>query len=457
MTNKKGTILVMGGGISGLVKAWKLKQNGYQVTLLESGEKTGGAMQTTIQDGFLAESGPNSLLINDWDLAEFFNEIGLKNEIVESNKEAKKRYLYRNGNPVAAPASPFGLIGTPLYSASGKWRLLKEPFIKSRDSELTDESLASFVRRRMGREFLDYTVSPFVSGIYAGDPEKLSVRYGFFSFLWDAEAKGGSVLKGAFKLMKEKKKARTRERFKRKMISFRHGLETLPRRLTELLGPGVETKTVIQSIVQVKGGQWQVEWRSAQKENDHVELFDRVISALPAHQISALPWPESLKTRLTDFDTIEHPPVTTFSMGFRRDKVSHPLDGFGMLVPTIENRRILGTLFTSSLFPGRAPEGYIVLTTFLGGAMRLEMAELDEEAQKHVILEEIRDILGVSGDPVFSSRVHWDKAIPQYNLGYNRYLEKLDAIEEDYMNLEFCGNYRTGIAVVNCIREGLAG
>lgn len=439
MPTRSRQVVIIGAGLTGLSAALALRARGAAVTVLESAAQAGGAVRSEQCEGFLVEHGPNSMMTNEPAVLEFLRTTGLDAEMVEPL--GKKRFLVRGGRPVALPSGPLGAVGTPLFSLSGKLRVLAEPFV--RRGEADDESLAGLVKRRLGPEVLAYAIEPFVAGIYAGDPAKLSARWAFPK-LWNLEQTHGSFLRGALRLR--------RTGPPQKMMSFRHGMGALPARWAEMLGPDLHCGVRVEKIAR-EGDGWQVTW-SHEGETRSVTA-DAVISTAPAFAAPELPWTADLRSSLEFLREIPYPAVTVIALGFRRSDVAHPLDGFGMLVPAAEQRRILGAIFSSSLFPGRAPRDHVLLTVFVGGARQPRLAELGDAALEQDVCSDLHDLLGVRGTPVFRRIVRWPRAIPQYNTGYGAVLARMEKIEQEWPGLHLAGNYRGGIAAGQCIQNGL--
>lgn len=437
-------IAVLGGGITGLSAAWHLRQAGLSPIVFEHSTRVGGAIHTLRTEGWLHELGPNSLMEGAPEVAEFITAAGLESRRLYAAPEAKNRYIVRDGAPVRMPGSPTDFLTTPLFSSRAKLGLLGEPFRARGDAE-EDESVADFVIRRLGEEFLNYAVNPFVGGVYAGDPKRLSVRDGFPK-LHALEQEHGSLIRGAFA------RRNTSGGPQGRMFSFPEGLEELPRTLAASLGDAVRLQTEIRTIRQ-HGSHWEIEFVSGGVV--HRELFSDVICALPADALARLhfegvPQP----ARLEGLKQIEHPPVASVFLGYERSQVAHPLDGFGVLVPEVENGRILGALFSSSLFPGRAPEGHVALTSFVGGTRQPELAALPEDELVQSVRDELGRLLGAHGQPAFVHVHRWPRAIPQYTLGYRRHKETLAEFEASAPGLFIGGNCRDGISLANCIAAG---
>ncbi|HVU34728.1 MAG TPA: protoporphyrinogen oxidase [Opitutaceae bacterium] len=445
------SVAILGAGATGLTAAYRLARRGVPVRLFELTDRVGGAIRTERIEGWLIEGGPNSLLTGDPVVTSLIGEVGLGDERVTANQAAKNRYLIRDGRMVAAPMSPPAFLTTPLFSLSAKIRLFGDLFSRRR-IRTSDVSLGDFIADHFGQEVVDYGLNPFVGGVYAGDPKKLSARHAFPQ-LWEIEQRHGSIIRGQIAAAKARK-ASGQPRRKSEIVSFREGLQTLPNALASRLPPGVLTcNAVIEALV--PGRPWSIVWRDARNGGGtHTENFTAVIVALPAPALAQLRFGTLGERPLASLDSIEHPPVSSLFLGYRREQVAHPLDGFGVLAPEIERRSVLGILFSSSLFPGRAPDGHVALTVMSGGMRQPEIARLSPEKMLAAVERDLRELLGVSGAPVFQRHSFWPRAIPQYNLGYERYLEAMATAERSYPGLHIGGQCRDGIAVPACLAAG---
>ena len=439
----RGSVAVIGAGISGLTAGWKIHQLGHDVRIFESADRVGGVIRSGGTDGFLAEGGPNSMLVKEPSLLGLIEDLGLMQSTVEAGETAKKRFIVRGGRPVAAPISAFSFLATKLFSGRAKCRLLMEPFIR-RSASTDDESLADFVIRRLGREVLDYAVGPFVSGVYAGDAERLSVRYAF-PRIWELERNYGSLISGGIRSAHASRKSH-RRRMKSRIVSFREGMERLPAALHRSLGDSVILRARLHRIAR-SNDCWDLTWREDGRTAEKTRSFDSLIVTVPAFALSALPFEDAIGSKLRTLDEIEYPPVSVVVLGFRREDVRHRLDGFGMLSAPRENLPILGTLFSTTMFPDRAPPGHVTLTTFVGGSMNRHLTSLADDRLREIVMETLERLLGVTGDPIFYRRISWDRAIPQYNLGYGRLLEVMDGLERTHRAFYLAGSYLDGIAL----------
>ena len=441
--------IIIGGGISGLGIAHALARKGKAVHLLERADRLGGSVRTEVNEGFLCEAGPNSMLVKSESVWNFIHDLGLEDTLVEANAVANKRFLVKNGRMVPLPMSPLGGVTTPLYSPVEKLRLLAEPFIGK--STMEDESVTSFVSRRMGPAFLEYGISALVSGIYAGDPDALSIRHAFGK-VWNLEQNYGSLIGGALKLKRERKREGITP-FKSRMISFKDGLQELVRALARQAGLRTSTGADIREISRREDGMWQV---STQFNGElHVLAGRELVLATPLDAYAGLPFETSIRHFINTIDIPDHPPLSTLVLGFDRDQVGHPLDGFGVLIPRMEKRFSLGAIFSSTLFPGRAPEGKVSLMCFIGGVQQPANGELPTEALVHRTVEDLGPLLELRGDPVFVSHNFWPRAIPQYNVGHQYFLDSLQAVESALPGLHLRGNFRGGPGLNDCLENAL--
>ena len=445
-TTPAKSIAIIGAGVTGLTAAFRLAQHGHRVRLFEASNRVGGAVSTERTDGWLVERGPNSLLSGEPALAALISDLGLAGDVLTANPAAKNRYIVRRGHPMAAPISPPAFFGTSLFSARAKLQLFAEIFTRRR-VRTSDISLEDFIRFHFGQELVDYGLNPFVSGVYAGNPKRLSARYSFPQ-LWEIEQTHGSIIRGQIAAAKARKAT---GRPRGGIISFTHGLQMLPDALAARLPAGaLALNARLEALV--PGAPWSVVWHDGTAT--HTEQFDAVVAALPAPALAQLRFGTLGERPLASLDTIEHPPVSSLYLGYRREQVAHPLDGFGVLVPEVEQRSVLGVLFSSSLFPNRAPDGYVALTVMIGGARQPDLARLPIDGMLAAVDRDLRELLGVSGAPVFQRHTFWPSPIPQYNLGYERYLETMTACERSHPGLFLGGQARDGIAVPACLAAG---
>jgi oxygen-dependent protoporphyrinogen oxidase len=440
-------VAIVGAGVAGLTAAWHLKRRGVRVVVYEASDRTGGVILTERRDGYLAELGPNSLTAGGGAAAELLTRLGLDATRVVAQREARKRYIVRKSKLVALPASPSQLLTTRLLSNGAKLAIFGEPMVEPGDSPM-EESVATFIRRRFNQEVLDYVANPFVAGIYAGDPEQLSARHAL-PRLHDLEHTHGSVMKAMGQMMRAGR-GQPGSVPAPGLISFAGGMQEIPDALARELRSEIRLKAPVTQIRRGPRG-WTV---SAAYQA--AELYDGVIYTAPAHCADEVDLALEGGDRLKTLTSITHPPVAVLALGFRREDVAHKLDGFGFLVPDVERRNVLGVIFSSTLFPGRAPAGHVLLTAFVGGVRHPDLANADLSTVTARVMDDLRLLLGVRGESTFRAFHLWPKAIPQYTLSYGRFREIMDETERRNPGLGLAGSYREGVAVGEVI-AGAAG
>ncbi|MDR2014140.1 MAG: protoporphyrinogen oxidase [Azoarcus sp.] len=450
-------VIVVGAGVSGLVTAYRLAEKGHRVRVLEAAPRTGGVIVSGRSDGMLWELGPNSGMDTTPLIDELLESLGIRGQRADARKIADRRFIVRGGRLIPLPMSGPAFFLTPLFSAGTKVGLLREPFI-ARSSPESEESVAAFVRRRLGPEFLDYAIEPFVSGVFAGDPEQLSVQAAFPK-LFALEQRYGGLIRGMILGARERKQQREKSKNNAKSFSFNDGMQTL----TDALARGVATANgIVETGIRVTAiaGETQGGWTVRGVGGDEQETVYRacaVVIATPADAAAALL--ASLKMPCADdaaqaLREIPYAPVSVAISAWRREAVAHPLDGFGFLVPRKENRRILGTLFSSSMFDRRADEAHAVLTTFIGGMRQPELQGRDDGALREMAENELASLIGVKGMPQWTKISRHPRAIPQYTLGHLDRVRRVEAIQKQAPGLFFCASWRGGISVGDCIRNG---
>jgi len=444
------SVAIIGGGITGLTAAFNLQQRGIPVTLYEGSERVGGVIRTVHENGYLAECGPNTILETSPRIGKLIRDAGLESRQLYSNPDAEKRYLVRDKKLVNLPASPLEFFATRLFSWRAKAGLLTEPFRRRAAADL-EESLAEFVLRRLGREFLDYAINPFVAGVYAGDPKLLSVKHAFAK-LYALEQRYGSLIKGQIFGARERKRRGTVSKQNAKKISFEGGLQVLTDTLGEKLGDQVRLNQSVTRIARSANG-WQIGFE--EDGSSQSASHSGVLLTLPAYRLVDLEIHSLDKpVDLTLLGQIEYPPVTSVVLGFRRQDVAHSLDGFGVLIPEIEKFNSLGSIFSSSLFPGRCPEDHLILTSYIGGTRSPNLALKNPEEIIQLVMEDLRVLVGLNGHPTYTHTCCYPRAIPQYNVGFGQFKERMDEAEKEAPGLFLGGHFRDGISLSDSIVAG---
>ncbi len=462
---------IIGGGISGLTAALLLKKKGCKVTLFEKSGRVGGNIQTVEVDDFMIEYAPNPLLKSPR-LVDLIKALDLDAEVTAANAANKKRYVLRDGKLKSLPMTIAKMAASDYFSLKARLRLLREPFIKSKSPE--NESVAEFFERRLGREIVERAADPFIAGIYAGNPENLSIRAAF-PRLYELEKTYGSLLIGSLRSKTEQ----TDKDFPR-TFSFQNGVQTLTDKLAEKLGESVRLNTEVTKIEQLADGKiavWEREHPAcneresakmfnAQQDSSAFSdeagrmpalptIFDALIISTPAESAAKLieNYDADLSNKLAN---IYYPPIAMVFFGVKKETPGKDLDGFGFLIPSSENRKILGTIWNSAVFENRAPDGYHLLTTFVGGARNAELFEQSDEELLEIVYRELKDILGLREKPDFTHIKRWRKAIPQYLLGYEKIEQSIEDFERNNKGIYFCSNFYKGISVGDCVKNAYA-
>lgn len=445
-SNKK--IVVIGAGISGLTTAYLLFKEGYDVVVLEQKDKVGGSIETISENGYLFDRGPNSGLETTPVIKQLVEDLKLQDQFVYANREGNKRYILKNEQLHALPMSPPTFFNTKLFSGKAKLRLLAEPFIgKSKDGYY--QSIAEFVTRRLGKEFLDYAINPFVAGVYAGRPEELSVKSAFPK-LYALEEEYGGLIIGTLRSIRKRKKSKEVSKQSAKMFSFKDGMKVLPEAIAEKLGSRISIGVEVTSIRRTADGNYGVTFRDG---NQNLTLLaDVVLSTIPAFKAAEIfgHFDEQLIKHLNE---IYYPPVLVLYLVYEKSAIGQPLDGFGFLIPEKEQKSFLGAIWSSVIFPNRTDKNKVAFTIFIGGSRDAGFVDDVEQMVIDRARREFEMIMKISAEPILITKRFWPKAIPQYNLGYVEHENFFDHFEKDNKGIVLGGNYRGGISIGDCIKN----
>ena len=443
-------IVIVGGGISGLAVAWWTREyaraqgRAVEIRLLEASDRLGGTIFTDTRDGYRCEWGPNGFLDSKPSTLKLVEGLGMSDRLLPSSDEAARRFVLVDGALVELPTSPGAFMRSRLLSFGGKMRVLGEPWVRRGGDP--EETVGSFARRRLGQQAYERLVDPFVSGIFAGDPDRLIVRAAF-PRLTELEEEFGSLITASRKLKKARGKDANAAGPSGRLTSFAGGMSELVGGLATSLGPVI---SLVQPVTDLRraDGAWVVSTAT-----EALRDVDHVILAVPAFVGARLlgPLDPALVEPLSD---IPYAPAAVVGLGYAKEGLGHDLDGFGFLCPGREERRILGCLWSSSVFPGeRAPEGHALLRCIVGGARRPDLAVMPDEELLPVVRGEIEDILGISAQPGYVNVIRHPSAIPQYEAGHMQRLEALDAALQAWPGLRLTGNAFRGVGINDCTRE----
>jgi len=433
---------IIGGGISGLLVGYYLTVNGCDVSIYEAEDRVGGKIRTLRQDGYIFDTGANSGLESTPLLPELCESVGILDDVRYASDLSRNRYIYKEGKLIKLPMTITDFVRTDLFSKGAKLRLLCDLAI---GRGVAEESVAEFVKRRIGNEFLDYAINPFVAGVYAGSPERLSVKYAFPK-LYKLEERYRSLLLGTILGARERRKRAEKSKIAAQIFSFKNGMSQLPEVLSEILKDKIWLNSKITRIIREDNKYYLF----AEVKGRLDKAFDKIVIAVPAYEAANLVmrYDEGLSELMKK---VEYPPVAVVNMVFREQDMGFKERGFGFLVPEKEKRRILGTLFNSYMFEGRVPEGQVLLTSFVGGSRQPELVCMEDTELIDIVLKELRDILSIKGAPLITLVKKWSKAIPQYNLGYGELLSAINNFEDRHEGIFFCANYKGGIALADCV------
>jgi oxygen-dependent protoporphyrinogen oxidase len=491
-------IVIIGGGITGLAAAHRILERNLgsgellDLTLLEAGSQTGGIVQTRERDGFVLESGPDSFISEKPEALDLAKRLGLEPHLIETNDNYRRSFIVKQGRllPVPegfqllAPTRFWPFVRSDIFSWSGKARIALDLLLPRRkvvrqthsgsdngnaDSyagAIEDETLAQFVRRRLGREALERMAQPMVGGIYTADPEQLSLRATMPRFL-EMEREHGSVIRALRKqssssISSQGTQQASGARYSL-FLSFDRGMQLLTdkleQRISERGANGVQTSvrlnTPVESITfDHEESDETPKWRVRTNNGDTI-VADAVCLALPAYISARLL--SSVDAQLAnELESISYASSATINLAYKREDIPHPLDGFGFVVPFIEGRSLIACTFSSVKFSGRAPRDHALLRAFMGGALQPEMFALSTDELISRARADLRDFLGIEQAPLFAEVSKWERSMPQYHLGHLERIKRIQTGIASLPGLELAGNAYSGLGIPDCIRSGEA-
>ncbi|AMV39623.1 protoporphyrinogen oxidase [Planctomyces sp. SH-PL62] len=460
-------VVVIGGGLSGLAAANRIQRSGsalrrpVEVVVLEAKDRVGGVIATERRDGFTLELGPDSFITNKPWAADLCRSLDLEDQLIEAAPALRRSFVVRKGKlaPVPegfvlmAPHRLRPILASPILSLRGKIRLLAEALIPRREKP-GEESLAAFVRRRLGREALDRLVQPLVGGMYTGDPNNLSLKATLPQFL-AMEQEHGSLIRAAWRRRKDAEARLETESSGARFgmfVSLAEGMGALPRALAATLRAGtVRTNAAVRRITRATNGSG---WLVEPLDGPPIEA-DAVVATTEAHATARMidGVDPSLALQLRG---IPYASSIIVNVAYRRDRIQHPMNGFGFVVPAIEERRILAGSFLNVKFPRRAPEGTALIRVFVGGAAQPELFDLDDDAVRQIVSAELGELIGATGDPIFLEITRHARSMPQYVLGHLELVETIRRKAARHPNLFLTGVAYDGVGIPDCIRAAEA-
>jgi len=442
-------IVIAGGGISGLAALHFLRtiHPSKRVTLLEADSRLGGTIGTDHIDGYSFDWGPNGFLDREPLTLKLCHELGLDDTLERANNNVTKRFIMRGGGLKEVPMSPIKFMKSDILSLSGRLRLLIEPFASV--CKESDETIYSFVSRRIGREAADYLVQPMVSGIYGGLAEKLSLK-SCFAIMHNMESEYGSLFKAMISKAREAKKKGKKSGGPSGpggwLTSFKGGLYPLVERFAELYNDDIKTNSPVKNISRTPDG-----YTIHTPDGEDIQA-SKVIIATPSYIAAELT--SDLSPALTEqLNAIPYAPIAVVCLGYDKANVSHPLDGFGFLVPPKEKKSILGSIWTSSIFANRSPDGEVQFRCMLGGDGNHEVINKTDDELIELATNDLDTVVGLKSKPKITKIYKWNRGIPQFILGHQERLRNIENELEKLGNIYLAGNAYYGIGLNDCVKQ----
>ena len=441
---------IIGGGIAGLSAGFFLRKkfgNDCTLAIYEKDRRLGGTIGMTRANGFTIDWGPNGFLDKEPKTLEFVDQIGLTDKLLPADLKSERRFIYRNRKLWEISANPGKFMKSGLLSLRGRLRIPLEYFIPAKKND-SPESVYDFAARRIGREPAEVMIDPMVSGIFGGDAEKLELE-SCFPIMAQMEKHYGGLIRA---MLKKKKASKGKPKSggpagpSGHLTSFKGGLYTIIERLEELLKEQVRYPAAVTQISQNLQGKYVLSGEGFEDE------CDIAIVAAPSYVTAKLV--DRLDSELSELlAAIPYSNLAVVCQGFNLNNVGHALDGFGFLIPHNQNMNILGSIWTSVIFPEQAPAGFALLRTMLGGAKNNEIIKKSEDEIAGIALEELKPILDLKAAPDYSQVIKWDRAIPQYILGHKQHCENIENRLVQFRGLYLAGNAYSGIGLNDTIKR----
>lgn len=436
-------IVVIGAGLTGLSTAFHLHRQGRDVVILEKADRVGGQIHTYHENGFTFESGPNTGVVSFPEVAELFQMLEGSCQLEIARESSKRRLIWKGDRFHELPSSPVSAITTPLFRLSDKFRILGEPWRKKGTDP--DEPVGALAARRLGKSFYEYAVDPFVSGVYAGDPMKLTTRYALPK-LYNLEANYGSFIRGAIAKAKEPKTDRDRLATK-KVFSAVGGLQ----RLVEALSKDLRIITSANNlkVIPTADGQWSCTYNGTEEI-----VCRKVVTTVGAYALPAL-LPFIPEAQMQKMSNLFYAPIIQVILGVKNAR-GLDFPAFGGLVPSKEQKRVLGILFPSSCFEQRCPDGGALYSYFIGGARHTDYLQKSDDEIREIALEAFHSMLKYPADmqPDLLRIFRHEHAIPQYWSDSGERFATIEALQQQFPGLILAGNMRDGIGMGNRIHQG---
>ena len=452
-------IVVIGGGVSGLAAAHRLlelsqtNQQPVQVTLIEASNRLGGTINTEEREGFVLERGPDSFISEKPEALALAKRLGLEPQLIQTNEKYRRSFIVRNGRlravpegfQLLAPSRIWPFLTSDIFSLAGKARMAADLFLPRQNvNGAKDESLANFVRRRLGREALDRMAQPMVGGIYTADPETLSLRATLPRFL-DMERDHRSLILAMLRQSQTQKSGTSGARYSL-FLSFARGMQVLVDALAHVKAD-IRLNTRAEAL-KLDGPTWTIVTNTGEQFKT-----DAVCLAVPAYLAASL-IETADKELAKKLNQIKYSSTATINFAYKRTAIDHPLDGFGFVVPFIEKRSLIACTFSSVKFANRAPDGHVLLRAFAGGALQPEIFALDDGEMAVRIKTDLNQLLGINEEPLFTTLVKWKKSMPQYEVGHLDRVNEIEKLTSKLPALTLAGNAYRGGGIPDCIRSG---